>query len=210
MNKKMCLISSSILTITVFIFFICQCISIFITNELLAWISYGVCILLSWSYIITVIGHSYLCSEDRKISIEAGKLLAVVYSVFVCIVYFSQLTVVRQNVLGADIINAFTFDYPGSWMFGLDIIGYGIMALSTFFVGLSINPQTKTEKFLRNNLLIHGLFVVAMFMPMTSLFLGETSSSGLSMGALALAIWCIIFIPIGICSFLRFKNSKNL
>lgn len=209
MNRKICLTASGVLTVSVTIFFICQGIAVFLDNPLTAWISFGTCIFLSWGYLITSIGHSCLCSADKKIAAESAKIMGVIYSVFICIVYFSQLTVVRQAVLGPDILNAFSFDYPGSWLFSMDIIGYGIMALSTIFLGLSIEPETKSDNILRWTSLIHGIFVVCIFIPMTSLFLGNSGNSGLNKGAIALMTWCVIFFPIAFCSFLRFKNAKK-
>lgn len=210
MNRKISLAGTVALAVMVFIFFLCQLISVFYRTPLLAWISYGVCIFLSWAYVITTIGHARLCSADKSVAAETAKLFAVIYAVFICLVYFTQLTVVRQNVLDSAVVNAFSFDYPGSWLFGIDIIGYGIMAFSTFFLGLSVEPENKADKVLKTMSMLHGIFVVCIFMPMTSLFTsGFEGDSAAGMGALMLAVWCVIFFPIAFCSYLRFKRTAD-
>lgn len=45
-------------------------------------------------------------------------------------------------------------------VFNLDLLGYGIMALSTSFIGLAINVQNKKDKVLKMLLLIHGIFFI--------------------------------------------------
>lgn len=207
MNKKISIIGATVLAISTGVFFICQLISAFAEVELLTYISYLVCIFLSWGYIICTIGNGYLCSDRRKIAAEAAKLFAVIYSVFVSIVYFSQLSVVHYRVLSEDIVNALDMVYPGSWLFVIDITGYGIMALSTLFLGLSIEPVNKSEKLLKLFSLIHGVFIVSLFMPLTDMFLSSNADATINSGSLALAIWCLIFIPIPIFSIKRFIKT---
>jgi hypothetical protein len=208
MNRKIAIAGSLILCVTTVLFFLLQAASLFTENKITAWLSFGVCVFLSWGYVITVIGHSRLCPDDRKIAIDTSKALGVIYSVFICIVYFSQLTVVRQSVLSKDIVNAFSFDYPGSWLFAIDIIGYGIMALSTIFLGLSV--ERGSDKVLKFVSLFHGIFSVCMFMPMTTLFLKGFGDSGINFGVIALMSWCVIFFPIPFCSYRRFKRAEKM
>lgn len=208
MNRKICIISACILSITILIFFIALGISLFLQTPITGLISYVVCILLSWTYVLTSIGHSMLCNQDRKVAAEAGKLFAVIYAVFICIAYFTQLTVVRQNVLSAEVVNAFDFNHPGSWLFSLDIIGYGIMALSTFFVGLTIEAKNKVDIVLKWLLLIHSVFIICTVLPSTSMFLGGNNSG--NSGSIALMGWCLMFFPIAILSMIRFKHADKM
>ncbi len=69
------------------------------------------------------------------------------------------------------------------FLFNLDLLGYGIMALSTFFIGCFI-------------------------MPMTGMFADSDGSASIG-GVIALEFWCLYFIPIGILLYLHFKNNKS-
>ena len=85
-----------------------------------------------------------------------------------------------------------------------------MMALSTFFFGLTVHVRTKADKWLKALLLIHGIFFFGCFiMPMTGVFSslsnGETSLAGVA----ALEFWCAYFLPIGILSFLHFRSKNN-
>ena len=82
------------------------------------------------------------------------------------------------------------------------------MALSTFFIGLIINVKNKKDKELKWLLLIHGIFFISCFiMPMTGVFANSSRSSTMG-GVIALEICCLHFLPIGILSYLHFKNNK--
>jgi hypothetical protein len=209
-NKRILFCGATLLAVTTVIFFICQTVSIFIDVPALAWLSFFVCIFLSWGYIICTIGNGLLCPRNRIVAAKAASFFAVIYSVFICITYFTQLSVVRYKVLSEDIVNAFDMGYPGSWLFVIDIVGYGIMALSTLFMGLSIEVGNKIDKILKVFSLIHGCFVIVIFMPLTSLFLGAPGHSTINTGALGLAVWCIIFFPIPLFSMIRYKRAAIL
>ena len=86
-------------------------------------------------------------------------------------------------------------------------IDYGIMALSTFFTGLSMKAKNNTDKCLKAFMMIHGLFYFSCtFMPMTGMF-SKMSSGGDGLGGrLALVAWCVYFLPIGALSFLHFRE----
>ena len=40
-------------------------------------------------------------------------------------------------------------------LFSYDLLGYGMMALSTFFIGLTIKPKNKKDKWLKYLMMIH-------------------------------------------------------
>jgi hypothetical protein len=166
-------------------------------------LSYGVCIILSWAYVIIVISNTCLVNE-KCIASEVGKSFAIIYSIYVSLTYFTQLTVIRHNTLPTELVNVFNYSNASSWIFSLNLIGYGIMAISTFFVGLSINPLNKDDRYLRNLLLLHGVFIISIFMPITSIFLGESNDI---LGTIALIFWCLFFLPIGFLFNKRFLNK---
>ena len=81
------------------------------------------------------------------------------------------------------------------------------MALSTFFIGLTITPKTKSDKWLKWLLIIHGVFFIScLIMPMLGLFSAEMQGADW-IGTVVLEFWCAYFIPVGVLSFVHFKNK---
>ena len=103
-------------------------------------------------------------------------------------------------------------DYSqGGLFFSYDLLGYGMMALSTFFIGLTIEAETKADKWLKYLLIIHGVFFVGCFiMPMTGVFRSMASGENSMGGVLALEFWCAYFTLIGILSWLHFSKMEQI
>ena len=201
MNKMISKAGSAIVTVTVFLF------AIFLIFD---WSmgSYFVCLILPIGFIIMTAGLQNECEADRKVAANIGLILAAVYSTFIMLVYFSQLTTVHNEQLNVQAAKLLEFDKYGL-IFNYDLLGYGVMALSTFFTGLAIKPKNKADKWLRALLMIHGVFYFSCtFMPITGMFARMSSGGNGIGGRLALIIWCVYFLPIGILSFLHF-DSRN-
>ena len=124
------------------------------------------------------------------------------------LVYFTQLTTVNNEQLTEQAAKLLEFGKFGL-IFNYDLLGYGMMALSTFFTGLSIKAENKADKWLKALMMIHGVFYFSCtFMPMTGIF-SKMSSGGDGLGGrLALVVWCVYFLPIGILSFLHFRKDE--
>lgn len=173
-------------------------------NDLL---SYFVCLLLSWAYVLLACAFAQEAVEDRRGIALGGVAIAVIYSVFTNFVYYSQLTTVAHQTASPAVIEAITFT-PGSWAFGFDIMGYGLMALSTFLIGLTLSPRNGKERALKYMLLIHGgFFPVCVLLPMLNLFKpgGESDMAGV----IALVVWCIYFAPVMALSALYFGSRQR-
>ena len=194
MNKIIGMIGSVINVITVLLF------AIFLLIDF----KFGyffVCILLSLSFIMMIGGLENECSE------EIALILAGVYSTLIMIVYFTQCTSVLNDNLSKEALKVLDYSNMGL-MFNLDLLGYAIMALSTFFIGLTLNVKNKKDKALKYLLLIHGIFFIScLIMPMTGIFANHIASGSMG-GVIALEIWCLYFLPIGILSYFHFKNNK--
>jgi polyferredoxin len=122
------------------------------------------------------------------------------------VVYFTQCSSVTNEVLSDGAAQALDYKRLGL-MFNLYLLGYGIMALSTFFIGLSFDAKNMIDKALKYLLIIHGVFFFScLIMPMTGMFVGSggPTSSG---GTIALEIWCAYFLPIGILAALHFRKE---
>lgn len=199
MNKKIGMIGSIINAITVFAFAICMLIDF-------KFGSYFVCIFLALSFIMMIASFENECNNDNKVAGKIASILSGVYVVLILIVYFTQCTSVMNDKLSVEAFKVLDYSKMGL-MFNLDLLGYGIMALSTFFIGLTINEKNKTDKILKYLLLIHGIFFIScLIMPMTGIFANSDGSNSLG-GIIALEIWCLYFFPIGILSYLHFKKQ---
>ena len=199
MNKKIGIIGSIINAITVLLF------AIFLIIDF----KFGyffVCIFLSLSFIMMIAALENECTKENIVAGKVSLVLAGVYSTLIMVVYFTQCTSVINDNLSKGALKVLDYSYMGL-MFNLDLLGYAIMALSTFFIGFTINVKNKKDKVLKYLLLIHGIFFIScLIMPMTGIFANSDGSTSIG-GVLALEVWCIYFLPIGILSYLHFKNS---
>ena len=169
---------------------------------------YIVCIFLALGYLLMIAGFHNESCEKRKVAANAGLLFGCIYAVLILLVYFAQTTAVRNDPLNEQAV--MLLDYSkGGLLFSYDLLGYGMMALSTFFTGLTIEPKNKKDKWLKCLMMIHGVFFFGcLFLPMTGIF-GATMSDGSGKlgGTIALEFWCAYFLPIGVLSALHFKNK---
>lgn len=198
MNKIISKLGAVIVTISVFLF------AIFLIVDL-PFASYLVCMFLPLGYIMMVVGFQYECCEERKVSANIGVAIAIIYAVIVLLVYFAQTTSVRQDNLNEQVIRILDFQ-RGGLLFNYDLLGYGMMALSTFFIGLSVKPSSRADKWLKYLMLIHGIFFIGcFFMPMTGVFTSMQNGENGKGGTIALLCWCIYFLPIGILTYKHFQ-----
>ena len=168
--------------------------------------SFFVCLILPLGFIMMTAGLYNECENDRKVAANIGLVLSAVYCTFIMLVYFAQLTTVNNEHLTEQAANLLEMGKCGL-IFNYDLLGYGIMALSTFFTGLSMKAKNKTDKWLKALMMIHGVFYISCtFMPITGMFLKMTSGGDSIGGRLALVAWCVYFLPIGILSFLHYRK----
>ncbi len=203
MNRMIARVGAAIVTVTVFLFALCLIVDF-------RFGSYLVCMFLPLGYIIMAAGIQHEASEDRRVAANVGVVLGAIYATLILLVYFAQTTSVRLEALSEQA--ARVLDYrKGGLLFNYDLLGYGMMALSTFFLGLSMEPDGKADKWLRALLLIHGVFFLSCFvMPMTGMFIGLANSDGGNGGTVALLLWCAYFLPVGVLSYLHFRKKREV
>lgn len=202
MNRTIAKIGSAAVTVTVFLFAL-----FLLVNYSLG--SYFVCIILPVGFIMMTAGLQSECESDRKVAANIGMVLAAVYAVFIMLVYFTQLTTVNNEQLNEQASKLLKFNSYGL-IFNFDLLGYGVMALSTFFTGLAIKPKNRSDKWLRALMMIHGVFYLSCtFMPMTGMFTKISSGGNGLGGRLALVAWCVYFLPIGILAFVHFGRQEK-
>lgn len=201
MNRTIPQIGAAVVTITVFLFAICL-----IAN--LPFGSYLVCMFLSLGYIMMAVGFQYESCEERKVSANVGVAFAVIYVVMILLVYYAQTTSVRLGGLNEQAIRILDFQ-RGGLLFNYDLLGYGMMALSTFFIGLSIEPDSKVDKWLKYLMILHGVFFIGCFiMPMTGIFTSMENGEAGNGGTIALLGWCVYFLPVGILACKHFQKIQ--
>ena len=199
LNKMIPKVGSAIVIVTVFLFAFFQIINF-------AMGSFFVCLILPIGFIMMTAGLHYECESDHKVTANIGMVFAAVYCMFIMLVYFAQLTTVNNEQLTEQAAKLIEFNKFGL-IFNYDLLGYGIMALSTFFTGLSMKAKNQMDKWLKALMIIHGVFFFSCtFFPMTGMF-SKMSSEGNNIGGrLALVAWCIYFLPVGFLSFLHFRK----
>lgn len=201
MNRTIPKIGAAVVTITVFLFAVCM-IADFPFG------SYLVCMFLPLGYMMMAAGFQYESCEERRVPANIGVALAAVYAVLIFLVYFAQTTSVRLDNLNEQALRILAFE-RGGLLFNYDLLGYGIMALSTFFIGLSIIPKSKADKWLKGLMLVHGVFFIScFFMPMTGMFTFMAEGDAGNGGTIALLGWCAYFFPIGILAYRHFQKAQ--
>ena len=200
MNRTLSKAGAAIVTVTVFLFAL---------NILIDFTfgSYLVCMFLPIGFILMTAGFHQESGSETKTAASAGLAFAAVYTVLILLVYFAQTTTVRLEELSDQAVRV--LDYrKGGLLFNYDLLGYGMMALSTFFTGLTIKAGNKPDLWLKRLMLIHGVFFIScFFMPMTGMFTSMADGKGGRGGEIALLFWCLYFMPVGVLAYLHFSRE---
>ena len=175
MNKLIPKIGAVIVSVTVFLFAVCMIVKFHFG-------SYLVCMFLPIGYIMMAAGFQHECCEEQRVSASIGLVFSAIYAVLIFLVYFAQTTSVRLEDLNEQAIRILNYQ-RGGLLFNYDLLGYGMMALSTFFISCFILPMT-------------GVF--------TSMATGETGNGG----TIALLLWCVYFLPIGVLAYKHFEKAN--
>ena len=145
---------------------------------------------------------------EKKAAGNTAMVFAGMYAVVILIVYFTQVTTVRLETLNEQAVSLIDYTTFGLF-FNLDLLGYCLMAISTFFAGLTIRTKTKSDKALKVLLLVHGIFAISCFIiPMLGVFSDDMQGADF-IGTAILLFWCAYFIPVGILSFLYFRKQVD-
>lgn len=168
--------------------------------------SYFSSMIIALSFLPMVCSHAFFSKKEYQVAGFVSTAFAALYAVTVLWVYFAQVTTVRMESLSEQTSRLLDFQQFGLF-FNYDLLGYALMALATFFAGLTIDVQTKPDKWLKALLLIHGIFFVSCFiMPMLGLF---KANSPAWVGTAVLEFWCLYFCPISVLSALHFSRCKT-
>lgn len=201
MNRKIGMIGSGINCISVCLFAVSMLLGFDFG-------SYFVCMILAIGFIMMIGAFANECETDKKSAANTAMICTSMYGMFIFVVYFAQITSVRLDNLSPQALQVLDYSKSGLF-FNYDLIGYGMMALATFFIGLTIRTDNRADKWLKWLLIIHGFFFITCFiMPICGVFSSE-SNQGQMAGVIALEFWCAYFIPVGILSWLHFRKSEK-
>ncbi|MEG0379529.1 MAG: hypothetical protein RR614_13710 [Eubacterium sp.] len=170
--------------------------------------SYFASIFIAFGFVIMICSFCVELTQEKKAAGYTAMIFAGMYAVLILMVYFAQLTTVRLDSLTGQALKLLDFQQFGLF-FSYDLLGYSLMALSTFFIGITITVRTKADQWLKWLLIIHGVFFIAcLLLPMLGVF--RPDMEGVDwIGVAVLEFWCAYFIPVGILSFLHFKRQKE-
>ena len=155
--------------------------------------SYTVCMVMALAYVTMTAAFCQGAEPERRAAGFAALGFAGVYAAIILLVYFAQVTTVAMQPLTEQA--SVLLDYSRSGLyFYYDLLGYGVMALSTFFAGLTV----RGAPWLRRLLMLHGLFFLpCMLLPMLGAFPVTDGSVSVG-GIIALECWCAFFVPVDV------------
>jgi len=198
MNNKLGFYSAILVGVTTLVF----AISILLGNS---WISYFISMILSRGYVLLTCSFCTRTENDRKSVSLGGVAFAVIYAAIIDVVYFTQLSTVANKTASESALRVLSYSNIGSLFFNLELLGYGIMSLSTFLIGIAMIPKNKADKWLKALLMIHGIFLISSIaLPILNVFKDGSKSSTIIV-SLVLLFWCIYFISISILSAIHFR-----
>jgi hypothetical protein len=172
--------------------------------------AYAMSMLIAWGYVLMVCSFSATSRATETVAAQAGVAFGVLYAGFVTTVYFVQLTTVLHQSAGTDILKVLTYRELGSLMFNLDLLGYGLMSISTFFIGLTVIRSNGASRWLRWLLIVHGVFApMCVALPIIDVFTAMPRSSGDATGIAVLLFWCAYFTPVGVLAIRHFAASHG-
>lgn len=168
--------------------------------------SYFSSMFIAFSFVPMICGYAYFSEKNAKLAGYVSVAFAAIYTAIILLVYFAQLTTVRLNDLTQQAAVLLDFQQCGL-LFHYDLLGYAVMSLAAFFAGLTVKPQTKTDRWLKYLLMVHGVFFIScLIMPMLGIFKADSPAW---IGVAVLEFWCFYFCPISILSFLHFSHCRE-
>lgn len=168
---------------------------------------YGASIAIAWGLVLMTAAFARFSRPDAKAAAMVAAIFCAMYALCNSIVYFVQLSTVRNGSLSPVAMQILDYSKFGM-MFDLDLLGYCLMALTTFFAGLTIVVKDRGDQALKILLLVHGVFAIGCFiMPILGIFSSDVA--GVSwIGTAVLEFWCVYFLPVTILSLRYFRRAE--
>lgn len=163
---------------------------------------------IAFGFVMMIAGFHAESGKEHQVAANTALAFSGVYAVLILLVYYAQNTAVRLDPLGEEALSIIDFKRFGLF-FSYDQLGYAVMSLATFFIGLTIDAKSRADKWLKGLLMVHGVFfIVSFIVPMLGVFRPETDGAAW-IGTLILEAWCIYFLPICILSYFHFAKERS-
>jgi len=201
MNRKIGIIASALNLLSVLGF---------AASMLTGWLmgSYLSSIFIAFSFVAMMAAFAAGALPTAKAAGYSALAFGGMYAFCNIMVYFVQLTTVRLQALSPEAASLLNYPQFGL-MFNLDLLGYCLMAVATFFAGLTVAVSTKADAWLKWLLLVHGVFAITCFvLPLLGLF-HAGMQGGEWIGTAVLLFWCAYFTPIGVLSIRYFARQAH-
>lgn len=168
--------------------------------------SYFSSMFIAFSFVPMMCAFAYFSERKCRLAGFVSAAFSAVYAAIILLVYFAQLTTVRLDNLTVQASSILDFQQFGLF-FNYDLLGYGLMALATFFAGLTVEVCGKADKWLKYLLMIHGVFFIScLIVPMLGVFQGGGPDW---IGVALMEFWCFYFVPVSILSYLHFSGCRE-
>lgn len=168
--------------------------------------SYFCSMFIALSFVPMMCAYAFYAEKASKLAGILAAAFAAMYAAIILLVYFAQLTTVRFGGLTPQAAAILDFQKSGLF-FHYDLLGYALMALSTFFAGLTLCAKARADRWLKRLLCIHGIFFFScLIVPMLGLFQADSPAW---IGVALLEFWCVYFCPIGALSFVHFFRKPE-
>ena len=117
---------------------------------------------LALAFVILMVSIHYYASRAKRIWSHIGLVFAIIYAVLVSTVYFVVLTVVIPYTSRgeADKVALLAFGF-GTFLFAINVLGYGFMSLSTLFAA-PVFEDGDLARWIRWCLALNGLLAPAI------------------------------------------------
>lgn len=199
MNKKIGMVSTIVNLCAVIGFALCMLVG---TN----YGGYFTSMFIAFSFVPMMCTLAAYGKPENRVAGYTSMIFAGIYAVLILLVYFAQVTTVWMDSLNEQALNILDYQKFGLF-FSYDLLGYGLMALATFFAGFTIECKTKSDQWLKALLHIHGIFFISCFIiPMLGIFTEDMQGANW-IGVAVLEFWCMYFIPIDILMLMNFKKK---
>lgn len=187
-NRAVGIIGSAVCSVSVLCFAVSMIVGIFVNTLFLSCFA-SMFIALGFMLFMCAVSGSNKDNEKRACG-NVSLVCAAIYVTLIFLVYFAECTTVNLSPrLDEKILSIIDYGHTGSLFFNYDLLGYGFMALSTFFAGFLVNKTEKHGKTLSLMLKIHGIFFPSCFLvPMFPLFNGGDGDT--LTGTVLLLVWC--------------------
>lgn len=206
-NRVVGIIGSAVCSVSVLCFAVSMIVGIFVNTLFLSCFA-SMFIALGFMLFMCAVSGSNKDKEKRACG-NVSLVCAAVYLTLIFLVYFAECTTVNLSPrLDEKILSIIDYGHTGSLFFNYDLLGYGFMALSTFFAGFLVDKTERYGKALSLMLKIHGIFFPScFFVPMFPLFTGGDGDT--LTGTVLLLVWCAYFLPVCCLGFGYFRNKKD-